>query len=78
MIKMSVQLNEHLKTIFKEDELKETSTIRNFRIVGKEGKRSVSGQVKWKMSADTKKIFLVRFGFVFCGCRSLKIGNSVE
>ena len=26
-------INEHLKTIFKEDELKETSTIRKFRIV---------------------------------------------
>jgi hypothetical protein len=75
---MSVQLNEHLKTIFKEGELKETSTIRNFRIVLKEGKRSVSGQVKWKMSGDTKNIFIVRLGFVFCGCRSLKIGNSVE
>lgn len=30
-------INEHLKTIFKEDELKETSTIRKFRIVRKEG-----------------------------------------
>ena len=32
-------INEHLKTIFKEDELRETSTIRKFRIVRKEGNR---------------------------------------
>ncbi len=34
-------INEHLKTIFKEDELKETSTIRKFRIVRKEGIRLI-------------------------------------
>lgn len=38
-------INEHLKTIFKEDELKETSTIRKFRIVRKEGKRSVKREI---------------------------------
>ena len=38
-------INEHLKTIFKEDELKETSTIRKFRIVRKEGKRNVKREI---------------------------------
>ena len=37
--------NEHLKTIFKEEELKEDSTIRKFRIVGQEGKRSVKKEI---------------------------------
>ena len=32
-------VNEHLKNIFKDGELKEDSTIRNFRIVQKEGSR---------------------------------------
>jgi hypothetical protein len=39
-------INEHLKTIFKEGELKETSTIRKFRIVRKEGRRSVKREIK--------------------------------
>jgi hypothetical protein len=38
-------INEHLKTIFKEDELKETSTIRKFRIVRKEGNRRVKREI---------------------------------
>ena len=38
-------INEHLKTIFKEDELRETSTIRKFRIVRKEGKRRVKREI---------------------------------
>ena len=32
-------INEHIKTIYKEEELTEISTIRNFRIVQKEGNR---------------------------------------
>ncbi len=35
-------INEHIKNIFKEKELKKTSTVRNFRIVQKEGSRTVS------------------------------------
>jgi death-on-curing family protein len=38
-------INEHIKNIYKERELKEKSTIRNFRIVQKEGKRSVERNV---------------------------------
>jgi hypothetical protein len=38
-------VNEHLQNIFKTKELEENSTIRNFRIVQKEGPRNVSRQV---------------------------------
>jgi len=38
-------VNEHLKNIFKDGELKENSTIRNFRIVQKEGSREVTRDV---------------------------------
>ena len=38
-------INEHIKNIYKEGELKESSTIRNFRIVQKEGKRKVERDV---------------------------------
>ncbi len=38
-------VNEHLKNIFKDGELKEDSTIRNFRIVQKEGSRAVTRDV---------------------------------
>ncbi|MFH1223869.1 MAG: hydroxyacid dehydrogenase, partial [Pseudomonadota bacterium] len=33
-------INEHIKHIYKENELNPSSTIRNFRIVQKEGKRA--------------------------------------
>ena len=35
-------INEHIKTIFKDRELLEDSTIRNFQIVQKEGNREVN------------------------------------
>jgi death-on-curing family protein len=38
-------INEHIKNIYKERELDETSTIRKFRIVQKEGKRQVERDV---------------------------------
>lgn len=38
-------INEHIKTIYKEEELTEISTIRNFRIVKKEGNREVARDV---------------------------------
>jgi len=38
-------VNEHIKAIYKEEELLEDATIRNFRIVQKEGKREVSRDV---------------------------------
>jgi len=38
-------INEHIKNIFKEGELFADPTIRNFRIVGQEGKREVSRNV---------------------------------
>ncbi|MGJ0323143.1 RhuM family protein [Aliarcobacter cryaerophilus] len=38
-------INEHIKTIYKEEELTEISTIRNFRIVQKEGNREVSRDI---------------------------------
>ena len=38
-------VNEHLKNIFKSGELFENSTIRNFRIVQKEGSREVEREV---------------------------------
>jgi death-on-curing family protein len=38
-------INEHIKNIYKEKELDETSTIRKFRIVQKEGKREVKREV---------------------------------
>jgi prophage maintenance system killer protein len=38
-------VNEHLQNIFSEDELAEASTIRKFRIVQKEGKRTVEREV---------------------------------
>ncbi len=39
-------INEHLKNLYKTKELKEISTIRNFRIVQKEGKREIDREVK--------------------------------
>ena len=39
-------VNEHIKNIYKSGELKEISTIRNFRIVQKEGSREVEREVK--------------------------------
>lgn len=38
-------INEHIKTIYKEEELFENTTIRNFRIVQKEGNREISRDV---------------------------------
>ena len=40
-------INEHIKTIYKEEELTEISTIRNFRIVQKEGNREVARVEKY-------------------------------
>ena len=40
-------INEHIKTIYKEEELTEISTIRNFRIVQKEGNREVERVEKY-------------------------------
>jgi hypothetical protein len=40
-------INEHIKNIYKENELKEKSTIRNFRIVQKEGSREVERDVQF-------------------------------
>jgi hypothetical protein len=39
-------INEHLKNIYKTDELSEKSTIRNFRIVQKEGTREVDRDIQ--------------------------------
>jgi len=38
-------INEHIKAIYKEEELVENSTIRNFRIVQKEGNREVGRDI---------------------------------
>ncbi|WP_313956379.1 virulence RhuM family protein [Aliarcobacter cryaerophilus] len=38
-------INDHIKAIYKEEELLENSTIRNFRIVQKEGNREVSRDI---------------------------------
>ncbi|MDP3935302.1 MAG: virulence protein RhuM/Fic/DOC family protein [Candidatus Giovannonibacteria bacterium] len=38
-------INEHIKNIYKSSELRESATIRNFRIVQKEGKREVKREV---------------------------------
>lgn len=38
-------INEHIKNIFEEDELKENQTIRNFRIVQREGEKDVEREV---------------------------------
>lgn len=38
-------INEHIKNIFAEGELEESSTVRNFRIVRLEGKRQVARQI---------------------------------
>ena len=40
-------INEHIKTIYKEEELTEISTIRNFRIVQKEENREVARVEKY-------------------------------
>ena len=40
-------INEHIKTIYKEEELTEISTIRNFRIVQKAGNREVARVEKY-------------------------------
>ncbi len=40
-------VNEHLTNIYKNGELKEKATIRNFRIVQREGKRMVEREVKF-------------------------------
>jgi len=39
-------INEHIKNTYKEHELEKTSTIRNFRIVQKEGKRTIEREVE--------------------------------
>lgn len=39
-------INEHIKNIYKTDELRELATFRNFRIVQKEGKRQIERAVK--------------------------------
>ena len=39
-------INEHIRNIYKSGELKETATIRNFRIVQKEGNREVEREIK--------------------------------
>ncbi len=39
-------VNEHIKNVFKEGELAESSTVRNFRTVQMEGKRQVERQVE--------------------------------
>ncbi len=39
-------INEHIKTIYKTEELIKNSTIRKFRIVQKEGKREVSREIE--------------------------------
>ncbi len=39
-------INEHLKNIYKENELDQNSTIRNFRIVQNEGGREVSREIE--------------------------------
>jgi len=39
-------INDHIKTIYKDQELVENSTIRKFRIVQKEGNREVAREVK--------------------------------
>ena len=38
-------INEHIKNIYAENELDETSTIRNFRIVRLEGSRNVTREI---------------------------------
>lgn len=38
-------INEHIKNIFAEGELEESSTVRNFRIVRQEGKRQVAREI---------------------------------
>ncbi|MEA3386972.1 MAG: RhuM family protein [Patescibacteria group bacterium] len=38
-------INEHIKAIYKDEELFENSTIRNFRIVQKEGNREVTREI---------------------------------
>ena len=39
-------VNEHIKNIYKSGELKEIATIRNFRIVKKEGNRAIKREVR--------------------------------
>lgn len=39
-------INDHIKKIYTDDELQESSTIRNYRIVQTEGTRQVSREVK--------------------------------
>ena len=39
-------INEHIKNIYKDEELYEDSTVRKFRIVQKEGNRTVTREVK--------------------------------
>ncbi len=40
-------INEHIKNIFAEGELEESSTVRNFRIVRQEGKRQVAREISF-------------------------------
>lgn len=40
-------INEHIKNIFEEGELEESSTIRNFRIVQTEGNREVEREIAY-------------------------------
>ena len=45
--KSTKTINEHVNNVFKEGELEESSTIRNFRTVQKEGKREVEREIQF-------------------------------
>ncbi len=49
-------VNEHLKNIYSSEELIEAATIRNFRIVQKEGSREVARNIDFYKSLTRKRI----------------------
>ncbi len=53
--KSKATINEHIKNIFEEGELQEISTVRNFRTVQVEGKRTVESDFIKQIEASEKK-----------------------
>jgi len=53
-------INEHIKNIYKEEELETNATIRKFRIVQTEGEREVSREIDHYNLDVVKKIVVIQ------------------
>jgi hypothetical protein len=66
-------INEHIARIYSDNELEETATIRNFRIVQTEGKRQVSRDVK-----HYNLQMIIAVGFKVNNERAVQCGNFIR